>query len=155
LLAQFDGYIGRSRDGTYANREVAGNAIGCLDQAAPTVAAMQAAEPALAAAAPYFGPAIAYQDLVCASWPVKATDPIAPLRTQGSPPILVVGSTGDPATPYAWAQGLASELGSGVLLTRHGDGHGAYEASACARAAIDRYLTTLAVPTGVAADCAS
>ncbi|HEV2992970.1 MAG TPA: alpha/beta hydrolase, partial [Acidimicrobiia bacterium] len=155
LLSQFDGYVGRSRDGTYANREVAGAAIGCLDQVAPTVAGMQAAEPALAAAAPYFGPAIAHQDLVCAYWPVKAAAAVAPLHAPGTPPILVVGSTGDPATPYAWARGLAAELGSGVLLTRHGDGHGAYEASACARAAIDRYLTTLAVPTGATADCAS
>jgi hypothetical protein len=109
----------------------------------------------LAAAAPYFGPAIAHQDLVCAYWPVKAAAAVAPLHAPGTPPILVVGSTGDPATPYAWARGLAAELGSGVLLTRHGDGHGAYEASACARAAIDRYLTALAVPTGATADCAS
>src|ERR1700730_844978 len=80
---------------------------------------------------------------------------LPPPRNSGPRRILVVGSTGDPATPYAWALGLASELGSGVLLTRHGDGHTAYPSSQCASDAIDRYLTVLAVPTGAGADCQS
>ena len=155
LLQQFDGYIGRDAHGAYTNEEVANSAISCIDAPPPTVAAMQAAEPALAAASPYFGPPLAFQDLTCSVWPVAPTAPVGPLHATGAPPILVVGSTGDPATPYTWAQGLASEVGSGVLLTRHGNGHSAYPASACARAAIDRYLTDLTVPTGAAADCAA
>jgi predicted alpha/beta hydrolase family esterase len=79
----------------------------------------------------------------------------AALHAPGAPPILVVGSTGDPVTPLAWARSLATELGSGVLVTRHGDGHTGYAASACVRRAVDGYLTTLAVPSPAEADCAS
>ncbi|MFE6055575.1 alpha/beta hydrolase [Kitasatospora sp. NPDC056446] len=67
--------------------------------------------------------------------------------TAGSPtPILVVGSTADPATPYAGAQRLTAELGNAVLLTRDGDGHTAYGHSSCIRAAAEAYLTEGAVP---------
>ncbi len=67
-------------------------------------------------------------------------------RPPGSPPIVVVGSTGDPITPYHWAQSLAGELSHGVLLTRVGDGHTGYESSSCVRQAVDQYLITLAPP---------
>ena len=70
---------------------------------------------------------------------------MAPVAS-GAPPILVVGTTGDPATPYAWAQKLAQELSSGVLLTRTGEGHTAYGKSPCIDGLVDAYLLTLAVP---------
>ena len=54
--------------------------------------------------------------------------------------------TGDPVTPYHWAQALAGELATAVLLTRVGDGHTAYRSSACIRTAVDRYLISLATP---------
>ena len=57
-----------------------------------------------------------------------------------------MGTTGDPATPYAWAQKLAQELSSGVLLTRTGEGHTAYGKSTCIDGLVDAYLLTLAVP---------
>ncbi len=132
LLAEFDAYVGRRSDGTYDNSEVAEAAIGCLDHPRPTLAEAQAAEPAIATASPYFGPPVALQDLICDVWPVPPVSATAPIDAAGAPPILVVGSTGDPATPYQWARSLAAELTSGVLLTRHGDGHTAYAASACA-----------------------
>ena len=62
------------------------------------------------------------------------------------PPILVVGTTGDPATPYAWAQAVNQQIAGSVLLTRKGNGHTSYDASACAHAAIDDYLINLALP---------
>ena len=65
-----------------------------------------------------------------------------PFTAAGAPPILVVGTTGDPATPYPWAQALARQLSSGVLLTRRGRSHGAYDESPCVRLAVDRYLVT-------------
>jgi hypothetical protein len=58
----------------------------------------------------------------------------------------VVGSTGDPVTPYSWAQSLSKELANAVLLTRLGDGHTAYRSSSCIRNWVDRYLITLATP---------
>jgi len=98
----------------------------------------------------YFGVAQALYDLfggiTCSLWPVAATGRPHAIHAPGSPPIVVVGSTGDPATPYAEAQALASELQHGVLITRVGDGHTGYRASACVRTNVDLYLTTLAVP---------
>ena len=69
-----------------------------------------------------------------------------PIRAVGSPKIVVVGSTGDPITPYRWAQALASQLANGVLLTRVGDGHTAYGASSCIRSDVDRYLIDRTAP---------
>ena len=60
--------------------------------------------------------------------------------------MVVVGSTGDPVTPYSWAQSLSGELGRAVLLTRVGSGHTAYGSSSCIRNWVDRYLVTLATP---------
>ena len=70
----------------------------------------------------------------------------APVSAPGAPPILLVGSTGDPATPYAWAQAVAQQLPSAVLITRVGEGHAGYPASACVRAAVDAYLLDRTVP---------
>ena len=65
-------------------------------------------------------------DPVCANWPVPVDGSVrARAPRTGSPPILVLGTTGDPATPYAWAQSLAGQLPGGVLLTLRGRGaHG-------------------------------
>jgi hypothetical protein len=84
--------------------------------------------------------------LPCAYWPVPAP-PTVPLRANGAPPILVVGTTRDPATPFQQAQALARELSSGVLLAWNGDGHTGYRVgSTCIDNAVDRYLITLAPP---------
>jgi hypothetical protein len=72
----------------------------------------------------------------------------------GAPPIVVVGSTGDPVTPYAWARSLAHQLDRGVLLTRTGYGHTAYGFSSCVRTDVDRYLLTRQ-PPAAATTCAS
>ncbi|WP_143675948.1 alpha/beta hydrolase, partial [Streptomyces milbemycinicus] len=62
---------------------------------------------------------------------------------KGAAPIVVVGTTRDPATPYTWARSLASQLTSATLLTYNGDGHTAYgRGSACIDTAIDTYLLT-------------
>ncbi|CAM5686315.1 peptidase [Streptomyces badius] len=67
----------------------------------------------------------------------------------GAAPILVVGNTGDPATPYEGARRMADELGEGVgvLLTYQGEGHGAYNCNdACVQRAVDGYLLNGRVP---------
>ena len=69
------------------------------------------------------------------------------LRGAGAPPILVVGNTRDPATPFRWAKALAADLKSGVLLAWNGDGHTAYMmGSSCVDAVDNRYLISLVVP---------
>jgi len=146
FLRLFDAYTGRQSNGTYNNLFEANAAINCLDAPAPSLAQIQAAAPAAEAAAPIFGLQNLYSEAGCSEWPVPATGGVAPIHATGSPPIVVVGSTGDPVTPYRWAQALASELTSGVLLTRVGDGHTAYGSSSCIRTHVDEYLVELTVP---------
>jgi hypothetical protein len=71
---------------------------------------------------------------------------VGPVAAPGSPPILVVGTTDDPATPYAWAVSVAHELSHGVLLTRDGSDHVAYFYSACVRDDVQAYLVSGATP---------
>lgn len=147
LLASADDYNGRKADGTFNNELDANSAINCLDHPAPTdIAAYDALGPAFAKAAPFYGPWMQYSDLTCAYWPVRPTRQPAPLSADGAPPILLVGSTGDPATPYAMAQSVNQQLAGSVLLTRQGSGHISYNVSACIRNAEDAYLISLALP---------
>ena len=70
----------------------------------------------------------------------------AALDAPGAPVIVLVGQTGDPATPYAWAQAVHNELANSVLITRTGDGHGGYDVSSCVRSLVNPYLVSLTVP---------
>jgi pimeloyl-ACP methyl ester carboxylesterase len=92
---------------------------------------------------PTWGAFLAWSNLPFHYWQAPATLTPHAVNAPGAPPILVVGTTYDPATPYAWAQALADQLDSGVLLTRVGDGHTGYGmGSECTDRAIDSYLTT-------------
>ena len=89
-------------------------------------------------AAPTVGEFFAYSGTLCAHWPVPYVGGLSDYSAKGAPPILVIGTTNDPATPYAWAQALAQELSSGVLLTHVGEGHGVYGlGNTCATSAVD------------------
>ena len=93
-----------------------------------------------------FGPELAWADIACTGWPVPAATP-APIHAAGAAPILVIGTTRDPATPYAWAQSLASQLDSGRLLTFDGDGHTGYNrGSSCINRAVEAYLVSGKLP---------
>jgi pimeloyl-ACP methyl ester carboxylesterase len=148
LLLRFsDLYLGRNSDGTYDNQTDANSAVNCIDRPVPTdVAAYDALGPKFASASALFGPAFQYSNLVCAYWPVKPTGTVGPITADGAPPILLVGGTGDPATPYAWAQSVNQQLAGSVLLTREGNGHVSYDKSSCAKAAINAYLIDLTLP---------
>ncbi len=124
-------------------------AVNCLDRPDLTsVAQAKAEEPEYKAASPRFGSFLLWGSLVCANWPVKAEDKPHPIRAAGAKPIMVVGTTRDPATPYEWAVGLAHQLDSGVLVTRDGDGHTGYKAgNRCVDTAVESYLVQGAVPT--------
>ena len=142
-----DPYRGRNPDGSYSNLQDAYTANTCLDFAAPTdVATYTAWATKLKASAPHFAAMIAYNDLPCAFWPVPAERTPKAVKAAGAPPIVVVGSTGDPATPYPWAVALSKELDSGVLITRNGEGHTGYAVNSCVRKAVDAYLVDLTAP---------
>lgn len=146
LLGLYDSYVERNPNGTYGNLMEANSAISCEDQPWPSISQIEADAAAARRMAPVFGEANLYSGLLCDVWPYPPSDHPHPIKAQGSPPILVVGSTGDPATPYSWAQALASQLSHGVLLTRTGEGHTAYLSSQCVRNAVDAYMVDLHTP---------
>ncbi|MEV5545570.1 alpha/beta hydrolase [Streptomyces sp. NPDC052309] len=125
-------------------------AIGCLSSPFDsrfTSAEAEAALPQFLRTSPLFGASDATGLGQCTHWPVPATQPARAVTASGAPPILVVGTTRDPDTPYHWAQSLVRQLSSSRLLTYDGDGHGAYQrGSTCVDSAVDHYLTQGRLP---------
>jgi pimeloyl-ACP methyl ester carboxylesterase len=148
LLRLADLYVSRSSDGYVDDRMEAFVAISCLDNPrARTVAEVRADLPRFEAVSEVFGAAFAWSTMGCLGWPVRAADPIPRIDAAGAGPILVIGTTRDPATPYAWSQALADQLASGVLLTHDGDGHGAFgQGDGCVDGAVVGYLTRGTLP---------
>ena len=80
-------------------------------------------------------------------WPVPPVGAPKRVTAPGAPPVVVVGTTGDPATPYAWAERLTADLGTARLLTMEGDGHAAYGGkSACIDSSTQAYLVDGVLP---------
>jgi pimeloyl-ACP methyl ester carboxylesterase len=148
LLAQSDAYTGRTTGGHYSTETPALYATSCLDGPSPTtVAGVAALASASARVAPRFGASTDWLGLPCTFWPVPPQGLPQAIRAPGAPPIVVVGTTGDPATPYAWAQALAHELRTGHLLTAVGETHASYgRGDSCVDGTVDRYLLQLTVP---------
>ena len=124
-------------------------AVNCIDFAWPTGKpdAFLAAAKAAQKVSPHFGEALVSDYLRCVDWPVTA-DPLPAVTAPGTPPILVISTTGDPATPYADGVAVAQRLSTGILITNQGDGHGALtEGSACVSALVAGYLVDGNVPT--------
>lgn len=149
LLRLADAYTSRL-GGEYANNSMeAFVAINCLDDpTARTPAEIREALPRFEEASAVFGATFAWGSIGCPQWPVEPSRPGPDeIDAAGAEPILVIGTTRDPATPYVWAQSLAEQLESGVLLTREGDGHGAFgHGNECIDDAVREYLLQGAVP---------
>jgi len=143
LLQLANIYLERTPDGQYlSNSMVAFPAINCLDY--PTEVRefdeMVSFAQEVSAVAPTFGEDFAMA-LGCEAWPFQSTVERAPIAAPGAAPILVVGTTGDPATPYEWSVALADQLDSGQLLTWQGEGHTAYgRSNECVEDAVETYL---------------
>jgi pimeloyl-ACP methyl ester carboxylesterase len=148
VLLFADSLTERNGDGSYTNLIEANTAINCVDRPAPRrVASYAANAKAFAEQAPDFGAAVAYGSLPCAFWRVPPVEQVHPVHAAGAPPILVIGTTRDPATPYQSAQALATQLKTGVLLTYAGDGHTAYiRHDPCVDAAVKSYVEDLTTP---------
>jgi pimeloyl-ACP methyl ester carboxylesterase len=148
LLALADAYTRRQPGGRYANETDAFYATGCLDSPAPpTVSAVRRLAARAVRVAPVFGASTVWLGLPCTYWPVAPVGRVGPIRAAGAPPILVIGTTADPATPYASAQALARELQSGRLLTSVGEGHAAYgRHDSCIDTKVDDYLISRRLP---------
>jgi len=143
LAALAFSYADVNANGTFSNLLEANAAIGCLDHPVPAHLSQYPAFAAPAAEhAPDFGPAEAWGPVGCLEWPVRSSAALAPAHLSRPLPILVVGSTRDPATPYAWAKALTSQLAGSELLTRTGDGHTGYFSSSCVEHYVDDYFLT-------------
>lgn len=143
LTALAYSYEGLQQNGTFADLMAANTAINCVDRPSPTrLSIYEGLARTMAKAAPDFGASEAWSTLVCAYWPVRPQGTVAPIHAPGTPTIVVVGSTGDPATPYPWATAVVHQLDHAVLLTRTGPGHTAYFSSACVRAHVDAFFAT-------------
>jgi pimeloyl-ACP methyl ester carboxylesterase len=142
-----DAYLTRTPDGAYSNQWDANTAISCADGGAPelSVAQVRELQAEWRAQYPLFGGPAALGALGCAHWPAEP-DPYPTGAATGAPPILVVGTTGDPATPYESTRRLADLLGVGVVLTFQGEGHTAYPGDACVSETVNAYLLDLTVP---------
>ena len=101
----------------------------------------------LAAIDSRFGAGIANELAPCGAWPVDPTGPLADVTAPDAPPILVIGNTGDQATPYENSVEIAGELDRAALLSLDGTGHLSYSRSGCVRSAADQYLIELELPT--------
>jgi hypothetical protein len=98
-------------------------------------------------ASPTFGRAFAFGLSTCSDWPVQSGQHTVALHAVGAPPIVVVGTTRDPATPLEWAQALADQLDSGTLITRDGDGHTGFQrGNSCVDDAVEQWLVKGTVP---------
>ncbi len=149
-----DTYLGRQSDGTYDNSQLAGLAINCADDPRRPPSDEVRIQADLAAQASVY-----FADFLRASTGCIGTaDPIDPIAigpADGAAPILVIGTTGDPATPYQWAVEMADVLSSGVLYTVEADGHTAFLSVPCVDDVVIDYLVDLELPAadaGCAAD---
>jgi len=141
-----DNLVGRQPDGTYDNSGVANGFINCADDPArPSVDETRAEAEAAAALSEMFGDALR-ADTGCIGVPA-ATDPLVIGPATGASSILVIGSTGDPATPYEWSVELADLLDSATLFTVEAEGHTSYGSIDCVAEPVNRYLIDLEVPS--------
>ncbi|MCW2677065.1 MAG: Alpha/beta hydrolase [Modestobacter sp.] len=146
ILTLADTYTGRNEDGTYSNVIDANLTVDCADTdetfSAATVRGLVAD---WNAKYPLFGADAATSLYTCSAWQAPRT-PVPHRDAQGSAPILVIGTQGDPVTPLPGAVDMARDLTSGVLLTWQGSGHTAYPKTDCVTAAVDAYLIDLTAP---------
>lgn len=147
FLSLVDRQTGRQPDGSYDNSSDAQVMVNCADQQdRPTEAEARAEEEKINQAAPTFGPLIGAGLTGCNDWPEPASPTPTP-SAEGAPPILVIGTVGDPATPYEWAEQMTQALTGSVLLTYEGDGHTAFlRGGQCIEDAVVDYLVDLTTP---------
>ena len=142
LLSLANQYASRGPDGYKNNSIQAIYAVNCLDHDDYIPSSEVPGQFAdFEKASPTFGRIFAYTLSTCASWPVKSGHRTTAVDAAGAPPIVVVGTTRDPATPYEQAVNLARQLESGVLVSRDGDGHtGFNKGNTCVDKAVETYL---------------
>ena len=149
FLTLADQYSGRQEDGSYlSNENDALQVIDCLDQKEiETISAFKKGVAEFAEKAPIFGSYLAYAGLACRYLPNLDSVEQIEIKKLRTKPVLIIGTTRDPATPYKWALALTKIFSGSVLVTLDGDGHtGHGRGSTCVDSAVDRYLLTGLTP---------
>ncbi|MEU6544226.1 alpha/beta hydrolase [Streptomyces sp. NPDC046859] len=151
LLALADEYNDREASGKYGTGSHSQRVISCLDdKQRPTAEDAKKLLPRFEKVSPVFGPMLGWDTAGwCHDWPVSGQYDTPEVSAPGSAPILLVGNTGDPATPYEGTRRMADELGKGVgvTLTWKGEGHSAYgKGSGCVDSTVNAYLLKGTVP---------
>jgi pimeloyl-ACP methyl ester carboxylesterase len=141
LVQLADNYLQRKPDGSYGNGFDIYFAVSCLDNSWPRQPAKVFANAkAMGRKYPLIGEGLVNDYVRCALWPTKP-QPLPKLTAAGSPPIVVISTTRDPATPYESGVTVAKRLPKGVLVTNDGDGHTVYgQGKPCVDDAVNRYL---------------
>jgi pimeloyl-ACP methyl ester carboxylesterase len=148
LLQLSDLYSSRENGRYKDNSMEAIYAINCLDEpSAIPLAEVPAQFGEFEQASPTFGRVFAWGLAGCGGIQVESSEEPLDIRAEGAAPILVLGTTRDPATPMKWAEALAEQLESGVLIRRDGDGHTAYnQGNECVDVVVEDYLIDGEVP---------
>ncbi|WP_432013256.1 alpha/beta hydrolase [Streptomyces cucumeris] len=150
LLALSDQYLERDEHGHYSTDNAANKAVTCADRKQRfTTADVRAKLPEFRKASPVFGESMAWGLTNCTGWPVAGKADHPDVSAAGSAKTLVIGNTGDPATPYEGARKMSRELGKdvGVDITLKGEGHGGYNShNPCLTKLVDRYLLDSKIP---------
>ncbi|WP_254878781.1 alpha/beta hydrolase [Streptomyces sp. NA04227] len=151
LLRLADAYNGRDEAGSYDTQSHSQRAISCRDaKERPTAAEAKRELAEFRRLSPVFGEFLGWDTAGwCHGWTVPGLEDTPEVSAPGAAPVLVVGNTGDPATPYEGTRRMADELGKdvGVMLTWKGEGHGAYgSGSDCVDGTVDDYLLKGEVP---------
>jgi pimeloyl-ACP methyl ester carboxylesterase len=146
-----DAYTGRRSDGTYNNEQEAIGIINCDDRpdARPTFAQFTATFDDFVTRYPFFGRLLAGSPTGCdPRLPRPAPgETLGDVRAPHAPPIVIIGTTHDPATPYAGALDLATRIAHSRLLTFDSTEHGSFgKGIACIDDAVDRYFVSRQLP---------
>ncbi|MBD2759852.1 alpha/beta fold hydrolase [Yimella sp. cx-573] len=148
LMGMANQYAARDANGSYADNGMQSfYAVSCLDRASTNdLSAFEKSNTEFIKQAPTWGSMLAWGSLTCGEWKVPTTGKQQKITAAGAGPILVVGNTRDPATPYEFAQRLAGDLKNARLLTLDADGHTAYGQNSCINKAVDGYLMNGTLP---------
>jgi hypothetical protein len=150
LLELADAYNGRRGDGTYDSIGESSGIIRCADSPDPmeSFEEFAAAYHRASADHPFLGGYANDMPLGCDARLPRPTEAevLGDVRVAGTAPVLVVGTTGDPATPYVGARDLVRRIDGSRLLTFVSTEHTAYPKHACINDAVDRYLLTGNLP---------
>ena len=145
LLQLHDAYYERQTDGTYGNLIESFQAINCADESErPTVEESDAEVDEILNVAPRIFP-YTTGSYSCTFFP-DALDPRIEITGAGAGPIVVIGTTGDPATPLASSKAMADKLEDGRLVIVEANEHTGYRSDQCVRGIVHEYLLQLVPP---------